>query len=120
MSDKPSKIQHLFFNRKFASVEKLLFIAIVLTCLALYAGNTLIKTRLVFKPGSPYVVFLGDDRANGGASIAEWIDEQSYEWRCSLKKQYDYPYCQFQVALGGVDLSKYETMRVVLEYKGTA
>lgn len=119
MSDKLSKIQQLFFNRRFASVEKLLFVTIVLTCLALYAGNTLIKTRLVLEPGSSYVVLLGDDHANSGASTSEWIDRQNYEWRCILKKQYDYPYCQLQVLLGGVDLSKYETMKVLLEYKGT-
>jgi hypothetical protein len=119
MSDRLSKIQHLFLNRRFASLEKLLFIAIILTCFALYAGNSLIKTRLVLGPSSSYVVFLGDDRANGGASTAEWVDKESYEWRCTLRKQYEYPYCQFQVLFGGVDLSQYETMKVKLEYSGT-
>lgn len=119
MSTEPSKIQHVFLSRRVAGTEKLLFVAIVLTCLALYAGNTLIKTRLVLKPGSPCVIFLGDDRANGGASTNEWIDKQNYEWHCTLRKQYEYPYCQFQVLLGGVDLTAYETMEVELEYSGT-
>lgn len=119
MSTEPSNVQHVFLSRRFAGTEKLLFVALVLTCLALYAGNTLIKTRLVLKPGSPYVVFLGDDHANGGTSTNEWINEQTYEWRCTLRMQYEYPYCQFQVLLGGVDLTAYETMELELEYTGT-
>lgn len=105
-------------DRKFAGLEKLLFISILLTCLALLAGNTLIKTRLTLKPGSPYKFSLGDDQPKGGASTAEWVDKEGYEWRCTLRMQYEYPYCLFQVLLGGVDLSKYETMTITLEYSG--
>lgn len=101
---------------RLASLEKLLFISIVLTCVALLAENTFIRTKLVIKPGSPNVVFLSDDRANGGASIAEWVSYDAYEWSCTLRKQYEYPYCQFHVQLGGLDLRKYESMKIVLEY----
>lgn len=103
-------------SRRLAALEKLLFASIVLTCAALLAENTFIKTKLILKPGSPYNVFLSDDRGNGGASVAEWINYQTYEWRCTLRKQYEYPYCQFHVELGGVDMNKYESMKIVLEY----
>jgi diguanylate cyclase (GGDEF)-like protein len=118
MSDRMSKIQHFFLSHGLGGLEKLLFLSIVLTCVALYAENAFIKTRLTFKPGSSNFVFLGDDRANGGGSVAEWIDQNAYEWRCTLHPQYVYPYCQFHVQFDGTDLSKYETMKVTLEYSG--
>jgi diguanylate cyclase (GGDEF)-like protein len=113
-----SRIRHFFMDGKLAGLEKLLFVSIVLTCLALLAGNTLIKTHLTLKPGSPYKTSLGDDQPKGGASTAEWVDKSMYEWRCTLRQKYEYPYCLFQVLLGGVDLSKYETMTITLEYTG--
>jgi diguanylate cyclase (GGDEF)-like protein len=116
MSEKLSKIRHFFLSGRLAGLEKLLFVSIILTCAALLAENTFIRTKLVLKPGGPHVVFLSDDRANGGASVAEWANYEAYEWRCSLRKQYDYPYCQFHIQLGGMDLSRYETMKIVLEY----
>jgi diguanylate cyclase (GGDEF)-like protein len=106
-------------DRKLAGLEKLLFISILLTCLALLFGNTLIKTSFTLKPGSPYEVILGDDQPNGGASTAEWVNKDKYEWRCTLQQQYEYPYCLFQVMLNGVDLSKFGTMTITLEYSGS-
>jgi diguanylate cyclase (GGDEF)-like protein len=116
MSEKLSKIHHFLLSSGLAGLEKLLLFFILLTCVALLAENTFIKTRLVLKPGSPYNVFLSDDRGNGGASIAEWINLENYEWRCDLRRQYSYPYCQFHIELGGVDLSKLDSMKIVLEY----
>jgi diguanylate cyclase (GGDEF)-like protein len=118
MSETLSKIQHFFLSHDLNRLEKLLFIFIVLTCIALYAENTFIKTRLILQPGSSHYVYLSDDRANGGASVAEWVDEKAYEWRCTLRRQYQYPYCQFHVDLDNADLSKYDTMTVTLEYSG--
>lgn len=119
MPEKLSKIRHLFLDSRLGGLEKLLFISIVLTCLALLAENSLIKTRLILKPGSPYDITLGDDRANGGTSTAEWVNEDAYEWHCTLRKEYAYPYCLFQVPLGGIDLTGYDTMKINLEYSGS-
>jgi hypothetical protein len=106
-------------DRKLAGLEKLLFASILLTCFALLAENLLIKTHFVFKPGSPYQVTLGNDSTNNGTSTAEWVNEEAFEWRCTLRQQYLYPYCLLQIHFNGVDLSKYETMKITLEYKGT-
>jgi diguanylate cyclase (GGDEF)-like protein len=116
MSERLSKIQHFFMSSGLAGLEKLLLFFILLTCVALFAENTFIKTKLIIKPGNSYNVFLSDDRANGGASIAEWTNFDTYEWRCDLRHQYSYPYCQFHIEFGGVDLSRFESMKIVLEY----
>jgi hypothetical protein len=105
-------------DRKLAGLEKLLFVSILLTCVALLAENQLIKTRMVFQPGSTFPISLGDDSTNDGTSTAEWINEKAFEWRCTLRQQYQYPYCLLQVHFNGVDLSKYQTMKITLEYKG--
>lgn len=104
---------------RLAGLEKLLFVSILLTCLALLAGNTLIKTRFVLDSSSPYEASLGDDQLKGGATTAEWVNQEEYEWRCTLRRQYEYPYCLLQVMMGGADLSKYETMIITLEYSGS-
>lgn len=106
-------------DRRLAGLEKLLFISILLTCLALLAEHTLIKTRFVLKPGSPYEINLSADQPNGGNTNAEWVNKQAYEWRCTLRERYEYPYCLFQVPLDGIDLTRYETMRISLEYSGS-
>lgn len=118
MSGRLSKIRHFFMNRHLAGLEKFLFLCLLLTCAALVAQNRFIKTRLVIEPGGEYRAFLGDDRHNQGNSSAEWIDKSVYEWRCTLREKFEYPYCYMQVQLDGVDFTRYETMTIALEYEG--
>jgi diguanylate cyclase (GGDEF)-like protein len=118
MSERLSKIQHFFLSHGLGGMEKLLFLSIVLTCLALVTENAFIKTRLILKPGDPNFVFLNDDRISNGSSTSEWIDQNTYEWRCTLRQQYAYPYCQFHIQFDGIDLSRYETLTISLEYSG--
>ncbi len=70
-------------------------------------------------------VTLYDDSYSGGKSRAGWVDPQSQRWYCELDANYANPYCSMQVALTdssgrGLDLSKYEKMRVWASYRGEA
>ena len=82
---------------------------------------------IVISPEYQYKHFFYDDSGDGGNSTINMIDTKSiYHWQCEMvDSPIDYPFCGFELYLGesstkGVDLSKFSTIKLWLEYEGNA
>jgi diguanylate cyclase (GGDEF)-like protein len=107
--------------RRFAtSFEFLLFALAVLTGAAVLGRDWLLGRTLVIGPASHYPMEIGSDAASGGQSVARWIDRGSRLWECEIRPGFEYPFCSFQIATGGLDLTGFTHVRLFLRYQGPA
>jgi diguanylate cyclase (GGDEF)-like protein len=65
----------------------------------------------------------GDDRENGGASVAHLHqDGSALRLSCNLVKHAKWPYCRLRLSLGagmrGMDLTRFDSMSLDLQYAG--
>jgi diguanylate cyclase (GGDEF)-like protein len=106
--------------------EKLLLLLVLITLAALLFREPLLQSRYVIDASSTDLDFiLDDDNQDGGNSVSEWLSREDLRWRCELKAQYLHPFCGMQIrfsdsVLDGVDLSKYSSLDLDLEYEGEA
>lgn len=103
-----------------------LLILLVLASLALLAvGPSLLRTRLLIQPGGGFVTAVRNDAEIGGNSLVEPIADADFSWRCELRSGTAHPFCGFEILLDpqrtrGLDLSRYERLRLRLDYEGPA
>lgn len=103
-----------------------LLILLVLASLALLAvGPNLLRTRLLIQPGGGFDTAVRNDREIGGNSLVEPLADAGFSWRCELRSGTAYPFCGFEILLdpqraSGLDLSRYERLRLRLDYEGPA
>lgn len=108
------------------TAEKFLLLLVLLTILVLVFRVPLLENRIVIEPGSDkYRFALDSDVQDGGSTHTEWIDKDNLEWRCTLGKAYEFPFCGMQIYfsdsyLRGMDLSNYTHLNLWLDYEGAA
>lgn len=106
-------------------IESLLILLVLLSLALLAAGPSLLRTRLLIQPGGGYVTAVRDDAEIGGDSVVEPLSSPDFSWRCELRSGTAYPFCGFEILLGrdrtgGLDLSRYDRLRMHLRYEGPA
>jgi diguanylate cyclase (GGDEF)-like protein len=110
----------MFGFKYLGGLEKLLVAAVIATVAVLLIERLWFKTSVIVTPGGDYPLRIEGDQASDGNSVVEWIDRDRFEWRCRLQARYEYPYCFAQVALGGLNLEKFDSIRIDLDYEGPA
>src|SRR5215813_5826150 len=94
------------------------------TSLALLWNEFGMDSVLVIDAGSPYQTFAIDDRSSpGGNSVATVSREKRrLGLDCQILDGYQWPYCELQVqfdsATHGLDLSRFDAMRVWISASG--
>lgn len=104
-------------------LEKALGALVLLTFIAIIGEHRILKTSLVIEPFAGFTTVVYADGTSGGNSTIEYIDEKLFKWRCTLRSQYDYPYCGFEVVFDeerqqGLDLTNFNRIRIWLDYEG--
>ncbi len=100
------------------AIRRLLIVLLALTGLALLWNEFGMTSTLVIDARSPYAVTALDDRANpGGRSVAtvrRGVDTLGMD--CDLRAGYQWAFCELRIefakAPGGIDLSRYDSMRL--------
>jgi len=105
------------------SLEVILISLVLITILAIVTREKILKTSLIITPESHPQTHLYTDMLSGGNSFAQKTKPDQFEWVCTLKDQFAYPYCGFEVYLGkdrteGISLENYETVDLWLDYTG--
>jgi diguanylate cyclase (GGDEF)-like protein len=103
--------------------ELVLACLMALTFIGLTLPEKFLHHHRVIEPGWYQKISTNDDSANGGASQSTLVDPYGYEWTCELRPSYKHPFCGFEIIVGqdrlnGIDLSKYQTLKLWLEYEG--
>ncbi len=104
-------------------LEIVLVAAVLLTFFAIIAEKRILHSSITITPQSGYFTEVYDDKRNGGNSLSTIVNPQNFEWRCTLRDNFAYPYCGFEIIFDpkrehGVDLSSYNTVRIWMNYKG--
>ncbi len=104
-------------------LEITLGILVLLTLAAIWGEKYILRSTIVITPDSHYTVRAYDDVPNGGNSSIELLDTSGFEWRCTVRDKYAYPFCEVELffdpnRLHGVDLRNYNKIRVWLDYEG--
>lgn len=102
-----------------------MLVAALLTGAAIYYKDPLLTRQVIIADDGPHtrVSYFYGDQLNGGTSTAAAVPGQLLSWTCQITKVYEYPYCGFGFMIGdaqgkGIDLSKYETLRLSLDAEG--
>ncbi len=99
-------------------LRRLLIFLLALTGVALLWNEFGMNSTLVIDAHSPYAVAALDDRANdGGRSVATVSRERgALGMDCELRPGYEWAFCELRLEFGkaplGVDLSRYDSMRL--------
>jgi len=105
-------------------LRRLLIVLLALTGVALAWNQFGMTSSLVIDARSPYKVTAVDDRANpGGRSVASAVrDGQALGMDCDLRAGYEWAFCELAVQFGtgpsGIDLSRYDSMRLWITASG--
>ena len=100
---------------------------LLLTIAAICFANLILRNTLVIGPDdtSTFVTQWHADGSMGGNSIIRADRQKPLAWSCELRPRYQYPFCAYELAFGGttthgLDLSKFQTMTILLDYRGHA
>lgn len=104
-------------------LEIILIALVLLTILAIIAEKRILQASMSITPQSGYTAGVYADTRSGGNSSAQFTNPQAYQWQCTLKNKYTYPYCGFEIFLDpnrehGLDLSHFSKIRLWLDYQG--
>jgi len=105
-------------------LRRLLIVLLALTGIALLWNQFGMTSTLVIDARSPYQVGVLDDRANpGGRSVATVSREGGgVGMDCDLRAGYEWAFCELQIEFGkgahGIDLSRYDSMRLWVTASG--
>lgn len=104
-------------------LEIVLIALVLLSLTAVIAEQKILQASVSISPQDGYSIEVYDDQRSGGNSRAEIIDSHNFQWRCTLKNKFAYPYCGFEIFFDpkrehGVDLSRYTKIRLWLDYTG--
>ncbi len=106
-------------------MELVLAVLVLLSISILIAAPWLLRTRLQIGPDSGYETALRADHDVGGNSRSVAVPGAPFGWQCELRDGTAYPFCGFEILLDpqrlqGLDLSRYDRLRVQLDYQGGA
>jgi diguanylate cyclase (GGDEF)-like protein len=108
-------------------IEAAFLALLILTLLAILYREPLLNRSLSFDAHSGnYTTLLYGDSNMGGTSTAWREKSKPLSWSCELRAKYEYAYCGFELLmdgtrrLKGIDLRKYETVKLALSYEGPA
>ena len=98
-------------------IRRLLIVLLAFTGIALLWNQFGMTSTMVIDAHSAYPVAALDDRANpGGRSVATVSRGGALGMDCDLRAGYEWAFCElrleFAKAPGGIDLSRYDTMRL--------
>ena len=99
-------------------LRRLLIILLALTGIALLWNEFGMNSAMVIDARSPYAARALDDRANeGGMSVATVThDHGALGMDCDLRPGYEWAFCELRLEFGkapnGIDLSRYDSMRL--------
>ncbi len=104
-------------------LETLLGALVFLTLLAIVGEKWILKRSMAIDHTSGFALHLYDDSVARGNSEIERLDPERFEWRCHLRDRFAYPFCGFEilfdpVRVAGIDLSRFDRVRVWLDYQG--
>lgn len=104
-------------------LEIVLILLVLITFIAIIAEQKILHSSMVVTPRDGNFIEVYDDKRNGGNSVSKITDPENFRWQCILGNKFDYPYCGFEIFFGpnreqGIDLSRYNKIRVWLDYKG--
>lgn len=108
-------------------LEPLAVLMLALSALILLFEESLNKTSLRLTPdgaGTTFVTYTYDDASSGGSSQVRSDKRNPLHWGCQLTKKFQYGYCGFGLQFDwqhqkrGLDLSKYEAVKLRLAYRG--
>ncbi|MDO3383556.1 GGDEF domain-containing protein [Gilvimarinus algae] len=106
-------------------LEKTLFVLVVLTAVAIFGRDWLLRETFVIDPAADFNSRLYGDKNAGGTTDTELLSRspEGFEWRCDLRSGSAYPYCGFEIFIGesrtrGIDMSDYQKVRLWLDYEG--
>jgi len=96
---------------------------LVLTIGAIIFANTILRETLVIGSGgvSPSAIrWHADESMRGDSTVAP---RRPLAWSCILRLHYQYPYCSYEIlfeqqADRGLDLSRFQTITLDLDYRG--
>jgi diguanylate cyclase (GGDEF)-like protein len=100
---------------------------LVLTIAAICFANLILRNTLVISPARPLAFtteWHGDEGMGGNSTVSADL-RRPLTWSCELRPRYRYPYCAYEVVLDGhsnrgLDLSKFQTVTITLDYRGRA
>ncbi len=99
-------------------LRRLLIVLLVLTGIALLWNRFGMTTTLVIDARSGYAVDALDDRANPGGRSVATLDESdgTLGMDCELRAGYEWAFCELRLGFAqaphGIDLSRYDSMRL--------
>ena len=105
-------------------LRRLLIVLLALTGVALLWNEFGMNASMVIDARSPYAVRALDDRVNaGGKSVASLThDHGALGLDCDLRAGYEWAFCELRLDLGnapdGIDLSRYDSMRLWVKATG--
>jgi diguanylate cyclase (GGDEF)-like protein len=105
-------------------LRTLLIALLALTALALLWNEFGMDSVLVIDAGSPFQTFAIDDRSSPGGKSVSTVSRENRRLGldCQIVHGYEWPYCEMQVQFDtstrGMDLSRYDSMRVWISASG--
>ena len=99
-------------------LRRLLIVLLALTGVALVWNQFGMTSTMVIDAHSPYAVVALDDRDNAGGRSSARVDHAggALGLDCELRAGYEWPFCELEVQFAkaprGIDLSRYDSMRL--------
>jgi diguanylate cyclase (GGDEF)-like protein len=98
---------------------------LVLTIAAICFANLILRNTLVISPAQPLAFtteWRGDAGMKGNSTVSADV-RRPLAWSCQLRPGYQYPYCAYEIVFDGhsnrgLDLSKFQTLTITLDYRG--
>jgi diguanylate cyclase (GGDEF)-like protein len=100
---------------------------LLLTIAAICFANLILRNTLVISPARPLAFtteWHGDEGMGGNSTVSADV-RRPLTWSCELRRRYQYPYCAYEIVFDGhnnrgLDLSKFQTVTITLDYQGGA
>ncbi len=108
------------------SQSYVLLSGILLTLLAVAAHRFLPERRLTFDGATPGAVFFLMPTEGGATEKVAWVDQSKFHFTCRFARDVANQTCSFTYLLysanadSGIDLSRYQTLKLALRYHGNA
>ena len=105
-------------------LRRLLIALLAATVVALLWNEFGMSTSLVVDARSPYLLGAADDRAVDGGNSAATVtrDRGALELSCNIAPGFQWPFCEMRVGFkpepGGLDLSRYDSVRLWITASG--
>jgi diguanylate cyclase (GGDEF)-like protein len=103
-------------------LEIILSAFLLISIIAVIAEKQILKTTLTLDPRNLPVELMTDIDMGGNSSI-DLKNTNPYEWHCTLRDKFPYPYCGLKILLThdgirGIDLRQYQKIKLWMDYHG--